>query len=74
MGTSPRFPEIRVRLTGKNGNALVLISTVIRALRRQGIDSASIKELSRDATSGDDNHVLQTCMVWVSVTEKERTP
>ena len=74
METSPRFPEIRVRLTGKNGNALVLISTVIRALRRQGIDSASIKELSRDATSGDDNHVLQTCMVWVSVTEKERTP
>ena len=68
MATYPRFPEIHVRLTGKDGNALVLISTVIRALRGQGIDQASIEEFSRDATSGDYDHVLQTCMAWVDVT------
>lgn len=62
-----KFPEIEVQLTGQNGNAFNLIGIVKRELRRNGVSEQLQKAFVADATSGDYDHVLQTCMQWVTV-------
>ena len=59
--------DIDVELTGVNGNAFVIIGTVARALRKGGATPEQIKEFQSEATSGDYDHLLQTCMKWVNV-------
>jgi hypothetical protein len=63
-----KFPEIEVELTGGDGNAMAIIGKVRRALRRAGVDKAEVDKFTDEATSGDYDHVLQTCMQWVDVT------
>jgi len=63
----PKFPEIKVKLTGTDGNAFAFIGKVRKALRRHGVDDATIKEFTEEATSGDYSNVLATCMKWVDV-------
>jgi hypothetical protein len=65
--TKIRYPEIEVRLSGQDGNAFAIIGRVTKALRRAGVTQASISEFTSEATSGDYDHVLQTCMRWVDV-------
>lgn len=60
----PRYPEVRVELVGQDGNAFAILGRVSKALRREGIDP---KPFMDEATSGDYDHLLQTCMNWVSV-------
>ncbi len=62
-----RHPEIEVELIGKDGNAFNVLGLVFRALRKAGLDEAEIKEFETEATAGDYNHLLATCMSWVEV-------
>jgi len=64
--TDPIHPDITIQLTGKNGNAMVIIASVTRALRQNGYGDQA-KEFVQEARSGDYNHVLQTAMKWVNV-------
>ena len=67
-GSMPvKFPDIHVRLTGKDGNAMVLIAAVRRALRQHKIGDDVIRAFTTEATSGDYDHLLQTCIAWVDV-------
>ena len=60
--TTPRFPDITVQLSGTDGNAYSIIGRVRRAL------PADVRaEFVDEATAGDYDHVLQTCMAWVDV-------
>lgn len=63
----PLFPGVEVLLSDEDGNALVLISAVRRALRRAGAADGDIVRFTEEATSGDYDHVLATCMRWVNV-------
>lgn len=60
----PHYPEVRVELVGQDGNAFAILGRVSKALRREGIDP---KPFVAEAMSGDYDHLLQTCMNWVSV-------
>ncbi len=62
-----KYPEVEVQLSGENGNAFVLMALVSRALRKAGVEKTEIDLFYEEATSGDYDHVLQTCMSWVSV-------
>ena len=62
-----KFPDIHVRLAGKDGNAMVVIAAVTRALRQHKVDDDVIKAFGKEATNGDYDHMLQTCMAWVNV-------
>jgi hypothetical protein len=64
----PKYPNITVKLTGTDGNALALIGKVKDKMRRSGVESENIKLFVEEALSGDYNNVLQTCMKWVDVT------
>lgn len=62
-----KYPQVKVQLTGEDGNAFFIISKVRRALKRAGASEEEVKAFCDEATSGDHDNVLQTCMRWVDV-------
>lgn len=62
-----KFPEVHVRLSGRDGNAFSILSRVQREMRRAGIPEEVIERFVDEATSGDYNHLVATCMRWVDV-------
>ena len=63
---TPRY-DIQVQLTGHDGNAFAILGRMTRELRRAKVSEEEIKEFQTEATSGDYNHLLATCMDWVEV-------
>lgn len=63
---SPKYPHIKVRLVGEDGNAFAILGRVQQALVRGGVDRAEIDAYLQEATSRDYDHLLQTTMRWVS--------
>ena len=59
-----RFPEVRVKLVGKDGNAFNLLGLCKREAYRAGVSDLHIMEFLDEATSGDYNHLLTTCQKW----------
>lgn len=64
---NPRFPNITVKLVGKDGNAFAILGAVSKALRKASVAQADVDAFFTEATAGDYNHLLQTCMLWVEV-------
>ena len=58
----PKYPDITVQLTGKDGNAFNILGICLRAMRRAGLSQEEC-----EATSGNYNHLLATCMEWFNV-------
>lgn len=67
MSTTPKFPHIEVTLTGSDGNAFAILGAVEGAMRRAGCTAEEIGTFHGEATSGDYDHLLQTCIATVSV-------
>lgn len=73
--SDPKYPDITVQLTGNDGNAYAILGAMSEALKRglpeQGLDAAEVKaevaKFNEEATSGDYNNLLTTCMDWVDV-------
>lgn len=62
-----RHPEVTVQLTGTDGSASAVMGQVQRALRDAGVSRREVDQFRLEATSGDHDHLLQTCMHWVDV-------
>lgn len=58
--------NIKVKLTGTDGNAFALMGKVCAALRKGKHDDL-VKEFQKEAMSGDYNHLLSTCCDYVEV-------
>ena len=58
---------IRVRLTGRDGNAFAVLGRVRQALKRGGQSAEFIEAFTAKATSGDYYHLLATVMEVVEV-------
>lgn len=67
LDPAPRYQNIDVRLTGSDGNAFMVLGKVGGAMRRAGVPNAEIERFHTEATSGDYDHLLRTCMAWVNV-------
>ncbi len=65
--TETKYPNIKVQLSGKDGNAFVIIGSVTRALRKNKVPAEEVSLFQKEATSGDYNDLLATCMKWVDV-------
>lgn len=61
----PKYPNITVKLAGEDGNAFAILGRVAKAMQRAGIPTEEISAFRKEATSGDYDHLLQTCMRWV---------
>ena len=61
----PKYPDIKVQLVGQDGNAFFILGRVNAALRKGGVSEEERKEFQKQATSGNYDNLLQTCMAWV---------
>lgn len=66
MSNEPYFPQVHVKLTGTDGNAMAIIGKVARAMRKAGLQGETAK-FTLEATRGDYDHVLQTCFKYVTI-------
>ena len=60
-----RHPEIEVQLTGEDGNAFSVLGRVTKALRRAGVSKEERDLFMVEATAGNYDDLLNTCMDWV---------
>lgn len=66
--TAPKYPHIKVKLVGEDGNAFNLIGLVTNGLRSGGVSKADREAFIDEAMAGDYDHLLRTCITWVKVT------
>lgn len=62
---TPKYPEVKVQLTGRDSNAFSILGRTLTAMRRAGLSEEERKVYQKEATSGDYNHLLATTMRWV---------
>jgi len=62
------YPEIRVQLSGHDGNAFMILGLCQRAARQAGMSEAKIDAFTEDATSDGYDHLIQTAMSWFNCT------
>jgi hypothetical protein len=62
-----RYPEVEVELVGHDGNGFVIMGRVSAALKRAGVPKQEVDEFLAECMVGDYDHLLQTCMRWVTV-------
>lgn len=65
--SEPKYPDVSVQLTGRDGNAFVILGTVREAMRKNKVPKEELNLFLEEATAGDYNNLLQTCMKWVDV-------
>jgi len=63
----PKHPDITVKLVGEDGNAFAILGACRQAMRQAGLPQAEIDAFMADATSGNYDQLLQTCMRWFDV-------
>ena len=63
----PKYPHIEVKLVGKDGNAFSILGFVTTEMKRNKIPKEERDEFLKEATSGDYDNLLRTCMKWVAV-------
>lgn len=63
----PKYPNIKAKLIGQDGNAYAIIGTVKQALRKANVPQSDIDEFVTEAMSGDYNNVIVTALKWVTV-------
>jgi hypothetical protein len=63
--TEPKYPNVKVKLVGTNGNAFAILGAVAKAMRKAGVEKSEISTFQQEAMSGDYDHLLFTCMTWV---------
>jgi hypothetical protein len=62
-----KYPHITVRLTGINGNAFAILGACRKAAERARLPQEEIDTFYTEATSGDYDHLIQTCMRWFNI-------
>lgn len=62
-----KYPNVKVKLVGEDGNAFAVLGRVKAAMKKSMVPAAEIRAFIEEATSGDYNHLLATAMKWVTV-------
>ena len=63
----PKYPDITVELVGKDGNAYNLLGICLRAMREADLPQEERDAFEKEATSGNYDHLLATCIKWFNV-------
>jgi hypothetical protein len=57
----------KLKLVGNDGNAFAILGNAQRVARKAGWDKETIDSFIKEATSGDYDHLLQTCFKYFDV-------
>ena len=60
-------PKPPLQLTGMDGNAFSILGRARQTLKNYGASSAYIEQYTKEATSGDYDHLLATTMKYFTV-------
>jgi hypothetical protein len=58
---------IEVELIGRDGNAFMILGTVIKQMKRNKVSQEVIDQYKKEATSGDYDNLLRVTMEYVEV-------
>ena len=61
-----KYPQVKVKLVGEDGNAFAIMGRVITALKKAGVSAEEISLYQKESMSGDYDNLLMTAMRWVS--------
>lgn len=64
----PKYEDITVNLSNRDGNAMAVMAAVTQALRQAGVSEEERNAYFKEATSGDYDNLLATTLRWVNVT------
>lgn len=64
----PRYPQVRVRLSGEDGNAFAILGRARAAARRAGLSASEVAEYHQAATAGSYDDLLRTTMRYFDCT------
>jgi hypothetical protein len=62
-----KYPEITVKLLGKDSNAFAIMGAVKTALRRNKVPKEEIDLYLEQSMSGTYDNLLQTAFEWVDI-------
>jgi len=62
-----KYKHIEIDLSGVDGNAFMILASVSRQAKKQGLSKDEWAEIRKEATSGDYNHLLITIMKYFDV-------
>lgn len=65
--SEPKYPNVKVKLVGNDGNAFAILGNVRNAMRKHKVPAEDIKLFMEEAMSGDYDNLLATCVKWVDV-------
>jgi hypothetical protein len=63
--SKPLYPDVKVQLTGSDGNAFMVIGLVSKAMRKSGLPQKAVDDFKKEAMSSDYNNLLAICMKYV---------
>lgn len=63
----PKYPNIKVKLVGLDGNAFFIIGRCVMAMKKGGLPKSEQDEFYKQATSGSYNDLLATCIQWFDI-------
>ena len=63
----PKYPRVKVQLRGPYGGFFPTVVAVQAAMRRAGVPLQELSNFYQDATAGDEDNLLRTCLRWVDV-------
>ena len=66
-----KYPQVKVKLVGEDGNAFSILGRVMRAMQKAGLSEGQRGEFFTEATGGDYDHLLQTVMKFVAVEDDD---
>lgn len=59
-----KYPNIKVELTGQDSNAFFILGRCSGAMKKAGLSKEERDAFHKEATAGDYDHLLRTCMTW----------
>ena len=63
----PKYPDVTVTLTGRDGNAFAILGRCRAAARDSGLSDEEIAAFMDEAMAGDYDQLLQTAMRWFEI-------
>ena len=63
----PKYPDITVKLIGQDSNAFNILGIYRRAMIKNRLSQSEIDAFMQEATSGNYDDLLATCMDWFDV-------
>lgn len=62
-----KYPNVKVKLVGRDGNAFAILGAVKSAMRKARLPKEAFDEYFKEATSGDYDNLLMVTMKTVEV-------